>query len=92
MPLPPGHIISAASAVGQGQLTQLQIIIEDIYERLSEDKPGKPDDEKKNKHEQLQAIEPAEPPADDAKGADVRDAVVELTEKFNQLLSVLKGE
>ena len=83
MPLPPDHVSSAVSAVSQGQLTQLRLIVEDIYERLSESG---------DLGTKLDTISPAKPPEDDSKTVDVREAVIELTEKFNQLLYVLKGK
>lgn len=90
MSLPPGHITSAISAVGQGQLTQLRIIVEDIYEKLDEKKQEESSGKEKVSG-QLQAIEPAEAPPEDAKSAEVRDYVISLTERFNELLTALKG-
>lgn len=93
----PGNITAAVSAVSRGELTQIRIIVENIYEQLEKmrNASSEEDNEKMKGEEQskpdFSAIEPVDPPADDAKSVETRDAVIELTESYNRLLGILKG-
>lgn len=87
---------SAIAAIARGELTQIQYIFrenEELESRIAElEGRGKSDSAPGHVHPRLDGIDPVEEVAFDAKLVDVRDSLIELQGRFNDLLKALKGE
>lgn len=90
MTLVPMEQQAAIASIGRGELQHIRLLAEDLYSRLGSleenANQGQP-----VKNQSVQGIDPVDPPADDAKSVDVRESVIEIAERFNQLLDALKN-
>lgn len=81
---------ASIASLAQGNLQEVRTVADNIYKRIGA-LEEKGDQGQPVKNQSVQGIDPIDPPADDAKSVDVRESVIALAERFNQLLDALKN-